>query len=479
MWSSPLIKNNKKLARAVLYLAGLGLVVAAFYGRKYEQRLEREADAVQIDQSWRLPVEEYEAMPEVALFQEYLRIDTSPSGSEVDGAEWLAAQLAEAGIESTIERIGTRNANLWAVLEGEDPRALVLNNHIDVDAISRPEEWKFDPFGAHIQVPWVFSRGAFDMKSVTIAQLLAFRALAESGEPLKRSVIFLATGDEETGSFFGLRWFLREHPDLVARFETVLTEGGVVETVDHDRVKYWGLEFAQKRYIRITACHADRARLEAIMEDIESLDTRAFERFVTPGVESMMTVYAPTRQNPRFREIVENPATYANDSRLGEVPDYLQLMVRGDSVALDIEEKPEEGGYQLNLFIALAPTDTFERARAELLPDWITHGVAISIEQVEPLAGESPLDHPDVETILDFMRQDFPTAPHGPMLIPFALTDARFFRAQGIPTYGYSPFAIFSTDTRQMKGPNERFALPAFLDGVRRYRDLVRTLVTE
>lgn len=477
MWSSPLVKKNKKRARAILYTSGAILLALLAVARSCERRAERAAAEVEFDLSWRIPVEEYEAMPEVALLQEYLRIDTSPSGTEVDGAAFFAAKLAEVGIESTIERIGERNANLWAVIEGEDSRAVVLHNHIDVDAISHPDAWRFGPFDAHIDVPWIFGRGAFDMKSVAIAQLEAFRALAQSGVRPARSVIFLATGDEETGSHYGLRWFLREHPDLVARFETVITEGGVVETVKRDSVKYWGLEFAQKRFLRISACHARRERLEAMAEDLRGLESNGFRRFVTPQVETMMESYGPTRQNPRFRQIVENSATFAHDMRLGQIPEYLQLMVRGDVVVQAIEEDPAGSGYRLSLFIAMAPTDRTEDALAELLPEWIIHGVAIGFETIEPRAGESPLDHPDVERILEFMRQDVPSAPHGPMLIPFALTDARHFRALGIPAYGYSPFIIFSTDTQQMKGPNERLALPAFVDGTRRYRDLVQSLV--
>lgn len=470
MWHGPLVKKRKKLARTLLYSGGLALVGVIALVAAYSKI------PLDFEDAWMLPVETYEQMPEVAMFQEYLRVDTSPSGSEVDGAEFLAAKLAEVGVEARIERIGTRNANLWAIVEGEDPRALVLHNHIDVDAITHPDAWQYGPFEARIKVPWLFGRGAFDMKSIAIAQLTAIRDLAKSGVKPRRSVIFLATGDEETGSWLGLRWFLRQHPDLVARFETVLTEGGVVETIDRESVKYWGLEFAQKRYFWLTACHPKKERLEAMIEDIESLDAGAFQRFLTPQVAAMLEIYGPTRENPRFQTVTDLDA-YAQDARFSQLPDYLQLMVRGDVVARDVEADPRGTGFELRIFLALAPADSLERAMEEMLPAWITHGVAISVDSNEPRAGESPLDHPDARAIQRFMALDTPKGVHGPLLIPFAMTDARFFRAEGIATYGYSPFLIFSTDTQQMKGPNERIALPGFIDGVRRYSEMVHALV--
>lgn len=473
MWRSPLVKKNQARARAWLYGSAAVLVLIGtvlFVIGKLIKPVAGEFLA------WNRPVEEYEAMPEIALFQDYLRIDTSVDGSEVLGAEFLAEKLAEVGIESSIERIGERNANLWAILEGEDPRVLVLHNHIDVDPIAFPEKWNTEPFGAVITPPWINGRGAFDMKSVTIAQLTAIRELARRGERPKRTVIFLATGDEETGSRYGLSWFMREHSDLAARFETVLTEGGVVEAVATDQVKYWGLEFAQKRYLKVTACHPKRERLEEMFEDLAGLDRGGFERTASPQVRRFLEIYAPTREHPALRTPLEDIDGLRTDARFNKLPSYLQLMLRNDVEPLVLEQDPESNGYRLSILIALIPGVDLEQARAELLPDWITHGVSLAYEVNSQSSLESSLDHPDYEAIIDFMSRDVPETVHGPMLIPTALTDARIFRHHGIATYGYSPFLILSTDTLQMKGANERIALLAFLDGLRRYTDLVREL---
>ena len=53
---------------------------------------------------------DYAALPEVDLLRRYIRIDTSTDGgSELAGAEFLAAELRALGLEPTIERLGDTN----------------------------------------------------------------------------------------------------------------------------------------------------------------------------------------------------------------------------------------------------------------------------------------------------------------------------------------------------------------------------------
>ncbi|HEY4589205.1 MAG TPA: M20/M25/M40 family metallo-hydrolase, partial [Thermoanaerobaculia bacterium] len=140
---------------------------------------------------------DYANLPEVKLLQQYAQIDTSEStGDELKGAEFLARQFAAAGIPYRIEKVGPRKANLYAWLVGKDSRPLVLHNHIDVSDVD-PKEWFSPPFEARIQLPWIYGRGVFDMKSVAIAQMLAMIDLKKSGVRLSHSVLFLATSSEE------------------------------------------------------------------------------------------------------------------------------------------------------------------------------------------------------------------------------------------------------------------------------------------
>ena len=76
-------------------------------------------------------------------------------------------------------------------------------------------------------------------------------------------------------------------------------------------------------------------------------------------------------------------------------------------------------------------------------------------------------------------EEALPGARVGPHLLPWTATDSRFFRQAGVPSYGFSPFLIFATDTYRVDTVNERIALPGYVDGVRIYRDVVRRLVND
>ena len=465
MWSDSIIRGDKRRARLLLYLPlALLLLVWGFLQVAYKSG---------IDMPW-LDVE-YEDLESVQLFREYLRIDTTyPDGNEIPGAEWLAQKLEAEGISVRLDRVGHRNANLWAVIEGRDPRPLVLHNHIDVEPILNPESWRFPPFDAEIHGPFVYGRGAFDMKSVTIAQLMAMVEFQRSGKTPSRSLAFLATGDEERDSRLGTRRWLAENPELAATFYGVLTEGGAVEAVNLEKVKFWGTEFLQKYFVDIWICSSSKEQLEALRE--EFLEASYGElRPPLPEIAKFFQAYAPSRQRPEIRqallaadEVLETPDRFF-------LPPRLLASLRNEVVAFPIEEDPT-GGYTLRVILHLLPDVTFEEGFAELIPGGL-FGFTYTVDVQHPPVQASPIDHPLFLGIDRFMEAQFPEIDHGPLLVPWSATDARFFRSLGIPAYGYSPFWILSSDAARMKGANERIPVPAFAAGVETYIDLVESLL--
>lgn len=425
---------------------------------------------------------DYLNLPVVRRFQSYVQIDTSPTtGDEVPGARFLARQLEAAGIPAHVEQLGERHANLWAILEGEDRRAVVLHNHIDVTPIEDESEWFVRPFAGTIELPWMYGRGVFDMKSVAIAQLEAVLELKRSGKKLRRSVMFLATGGEEYGSYLGTQWILSRHPELRERMGVVLTEGGVVEARTRSDIKYWGVEFAQKRFVDVVVCGGSLQQLEELRGILKKRVDHTDHLRLVPEVAAYLGRYAASRDRRDLRQQLADPqrfliaATAPARRAFTELPDYLQSLFRDEAVPFSLREAAG-GGYELTVKLHLLPGTELAEVRDRVLPPELLHGLSLTVRELPTSRHGSPLDNPVLPELYAAIEDRYPGTPTGPMFLPWTATDARFFRQAGIPAYGFSPFLIMSTDTYQVDAPNERIALPGFVDGVTLYTDVLRRL---
>lgn len=413
---------------------------------------------------------DFSTLEEVQLLQEYVAIDTT-SGKEAAGAEWLAANLRDHGIEPHVERLATGQANLWAVIEGKRPEALVLHHHIDVRDVI-PEHWRTPPFEGTIQGPLMYGRGVFDMKGYGVAQLMAFLDVAKSGIQPEYSLILLATSDEENGSRFGTRWFLRQHPEVAERFWAVLTEGGIAEALKADLVRYWGIEVGQMRWVEVIACSGNRERLEALRRDIELLLPTNIQ--VLPVAAEMFPLLAPYRRQPRHSEALSEPEHLVYDARrVDDLPAYARFLLSHQRTILGIREA-DGGGHELGLMLVMLPTENGD-APEELLPTDLMAGMEVKITEF-PWSPPSSTAHPVFTTLTRRLR-DITEADAGPHLLSYTATDSRSFRAAGITSFGYSPFGYVAVDTRQVDRHNEKILLTAYVDGVAEYRAAVKEIV--
>ncbi len=467
--------RHRLAARIVLYGALLAAVAFAVVFSR------RTAPPPVFDTNWQDI--DFEADENVRRLQDLVRIDTtSDKGREIDAARYLAGVLEEAGIPVEIEQHEGARANLWAILEGESREALVLHNHLDVDPVRRPEEWVVPPFEGRIEPPWMIGRGVFDMKSVTVAQLAATLAarerMAATGRRPRRSLIFLATSSEETGSDLGTRHILSDRPELRDRFWAVLTEGGVLEATWTNEVKYWGTSFAQKQFLEAMATAPSAERLQRLRADLLAALGAAKPVAVVPEVAAFAAAYGPSRQHPDYRAALAEPERVLEEPELFDgLPDLLKALFRNEAHPFFVEAAP--GGYRLRIVLHVLPGLDAEAAAAELLPARLLDGVEIRIHERRGAAHGSPLDHPAYLRLTDSLRRRTGVEPEriGPYLLARYANDARFFRLHGIAAYGFTPFQFLAVDSMTVAGPNEKIALPAFIDGVDLYRQVVLDLL--
>jgi len=475
---SPVERALRASARWALWTSLVATLAAALALERFARPLPI-ADAATIEAEQRLWLGvDFAAMPEVQLLQRLVAIDTShPRPDEAAAVEFLAARLAAAGVRAGVERFADRRANLWAILEGDDPSALVLHGHLDVEPLLDDGAWRHPPLGGEIEGPWIYGRGMYDMKSLTAAQLLAFEAVARSGRRPKRSLMLLATSSEETGSDTGTRRLLDLRPDLVARMGTVLTEGGVVEATGPREVKYWGIEFAQKRFAQLAVCSRSKADLEAL-RDLLAREGSSFARpRLEPAVAAFLAAYAPSRGLGLYRDLLAEPRRLTLEAdRYERLTPFLQSLLRDEIVPFRLEPEAD-GSWRLDLSVHLLPGSDLDAVVAELLPPWATFGLTVTAPDLRGTGAASPLDSGAYRTLARALAAHATETTVGPYFLPWTATDARYFRAAGIPAYGVSPFAVMASETTGIAKPDERMQLPAYVEGVALYRELVAALI--
>jgi acetylornithine deacetylase/succinyl-diaminopimelate desuccinylase-like protein len=428
---------------------------------------------------------EHEA--EAALVS-YLRIDTSnPPGNETAGARFLQQLLVKEGIEATLVGADPGRQSVYArLVSGTNEKALILLHHIDVvPAIA--SEWTKPPFAGIRSGGYLWGRGALDIKSLGIAELMAFIDLKRRHVPLRRDVIYLAVADEELGGRNGCAALLEQHPERFANAGFVLNEGGYNETIV-DHVPFWGIEVQAKvpLWLRITtkggAGHAaappdDGGVLARLVRSLDAIQRIPTPYRLTPAVARAFHQAGKARPDERgevLREIAE-PLDTARIERVLS-PGYRSLL--HDTIAIT----RIAGGSAINVLPATASADVDIR----LLPDETTAPMVARVKETLPaggelqilLAGQPVPESPSDTELFRVLAAAMTTAESGSIVAPVVgggTSDSRFFRARGIVAYGIAPFKVNYYDADTVHGNDERIRARFFAEGVR----LMRTIVTD
>ena len=157
----------------------------------------------------------------------YIQVNTvNPPGNETLACDFLGEILNDEKISYDLYDPGHNRATLVATLKGDGSRGkpLILLNHTDVVPFET-DQWTVDPLGGEIRDGFIWGRGAQDMKGMGIIELVTFLLHKRHGLPLKRDLVFMAVADEEAGSFYGVEFLNREHPEILES-DYVINEGG-------------------------------------------------------------------------------------------------------------------------------------------------------------------------------------------------------------------------------------------------------------
>ena len=196
----------------------------------------------------------------VRLLQEMIRIPSvnygEGKGDEKAVAEYVAAQLAEVGIESKFYVSAENRVSVVATIEGLDSKrsGLVVHGHIDT-VPADAADWSVDPFSGELKDGYIWGRGAVDMKDGCAQFLAIARGWKKFGYQPPRNILLIFFADEEAGGKFGSRWIVANHPEIFEGYSEAISEvGGFSVTISGGHRLYW-VQTAEKgiTWMKVTA----------------------------------------------------------------------------------------------------------------------------------------------------------------------------------------------------------------------------------
>jgi acetylornithine deacetylase/succinyl-diaminopimelate desuccinylase-like protein len=428
----------------------------------------------------------------VALLRDYLRLQSvNPPGNELEAARFLKAFLASQRIEAQIldtAELGAGRANLYARVKGSGAkRAVALVHHMDV-VPATASAWSVPPFSGEIRDGYIYGRGALDMKSEGIAQLMAVIALRRGGVPLTRDLVIIANADEELGST-GAITFADKHADLLRDVEFLFTEGGG-NSVRNDTLRFRGIGVSEKRTfwqrltVRGTPSHGSRPtkdnpvpRLVAALDRLARYETPLR---VTPGVDRYFRDISrvfPGERGEWLRDVakaLEDPR--AREWILSNV--YWNAILRNTISLTGLQ-----GSNKTNVI----PPEASAEVDIRLLPDQDPDSVLATLKAIvaDTAVVFTPLITPkapfESSTTSDFFRavervarERDPAAFVTSSMLTGA-TDRPMYRRLGIQVYGLDPFRTNDVEfQRGVHGNDERIAVSNFVSGIRFLYDVLR-----
>lgn len=414
----------------------------------------------------------------------YLRIDTSnPPGREAPAARFLGAFLAAEGIETQYFETAPEREILWARLPGDGSRGgLMLANHLDV-VPPEPRYWTVPPFGGVHRDGRIYGRGALDMKSFAVMQLMALMLARRQGLRLQRDLVFCAVPDEEALGRYGMRWLCEQRPDLLEGIEYAVNEGGS-GTSDFGERPVFQVAVNEKWvcWMRITArglpghggmpCPPEQNPIVRLSRAVERLVTWRRPLILTPEIQAWLERLRT--EGLAYWSTSEARLEHAAELSPG-IRAFLTNTLNVTMVQGGVKANVVPGRASATLDCRLLPGQSREEWREQVIariddPD-------VRVEFMDGLDTEPPvpasIDTEFFHTIETAITDAVPDAVVVPS-ITVGGTDNRFLRARGIHAYGLVP-ALLSTAERAGFHANDEFVTVGHLNqGCELMYDIVR-----
>ena len=396
------------------------------------------------------------------ILKDYVRIDTSnPPGDTRKAADFLAAILQRDGIPVIRYESAPGKAiivaRLKATVSPPAGKSILLLQHMDVVPADRTQ-WKLDPFAGTIENDVLWGRGAFDMKGLGIAHLMAFLVLEREHVPRSRDVLLVAESDEEVGGAMGARWMIANHfAELDPEY--VLDEGGFGSTdlLSPGKLVY-GVATAEKKIVWL------KVRADGVAgHGSQPHDQNANDRLLR-ALARLEAEQPPAPIADRFLNAIQHSTVAVTWIRSGV----------GDPPKINVIPSVAEAGLDCRVL----PGTTREQWIAEIKRRLRDPSLAVELINESDDSIVTPHDTPLYRNLEAAIHRRHPDAAVTPILIPYG-TDSNAFRPRGTKSYGIFPAIIPAAVVAQMHGDAERVPLAAVREAIQIFFETLRDTVAK
>ncbi len=391
----------------------------------------------------------------VSLCSRLISFDTTNRGNgdaegEREAAEFVAARLADAGVEARLLERSPRRTNVLARIPGSDPTlpAVLIQGHLDV-VPADASEWSFDPFSGEVRDGYILGRGATDMKDTVASTLATVHRWAAEGRRPRRDVVLAFVADEEDKGEDGAHWLVEEHTDYFTGIAAAIGEsGGFTHNVGDLRIYPIGAAERGTAHLRLTAKgragHASRPNADnPVTRLVGALNRIAEYRWpvhLTPAV----TAYIEGTGAALGIEVdlSSEAAVDATLARLGAAASLAEATVRPTTTPTVLS-----AGYKVNVIpgqaVAEVDVRTLPGGEDEVLAQLdrlIGPGIEREFIACQPPVS-APIDSSWFTALADALRAEDPAA----VVVPYCMgggTDAKAFAPLGIDCYGFAPVFV-------------------------------------